>query len=180
MTECRGQRLQPIYNELIARVDGLDVNGNRLEDAGISMKTQVNALAQESSALSKPIGEEEITLQIERESGVIESENIKLKDTIHGFRKLTDQTRAKLMHYLQELQDIDAEIAAAKQAVVQTEDGEVKKAKEDYKAELVALGEEARACKQQTLAEVSQSRKQDKAWNLETNRKVEEFMKALQ
>ena len=168
--------MEPVYDALIARVDGVDIKGQPLNVPSLPSKDEINALAEEDLALTKPVDDELMTIQNCRKNGSVETKEVKLGDTMHPFKKLVDQKRAELEGLLEELKDVDAEIAAARKDVTETEQCEVKKAKKELNAELESLIDQASAIKEQTLAEVKKARQEGQAAKVEMRRKIDELM----
>lgn len=174
-----GQQLEPVYKELLARVDCMDMNGKPMTKAGMSIKAETESAITDRLALSKPLEEERMTIQNQRKNGLVTTKDVKLGDTLQACQSLTDQTRKETESLLLQLKGIDAEIADLKNDLLDTESGAWKKAQNDLDTDLAALAEKAKVIKKQTIADVKETRKADNKFSKEMSRKIEEFMATL-
>ena len=106
--------LEPVYDALVARVDGLDINGQPLSNPNLTSKAEIDALVEDEFALYKSIDDERMTIQNHRKNGRKETKEVKLGDTLSIFEKVARQKRTELEGLLHELRDVDAEITTAK------------------------------------------------------------------
>lgn len=178
MAASKGQELEPVYQELIARVDGLDIKGRQLDIPNIPAKG-IAELAKDGSALTKSLDHEKMTLQETRKDGTVTMTEVTLGSTMASFQKVVSNRRAELEGLLKELDDVNAEIAAAQNDALRTEEDEVRKANDELNGVLQATAQEAKAIKDETLAQVKKARKEDQAIQAELNRKFEDFMRSL-
>ena len=160
-------------------MDGVDVNGQPLDIPGVPTKADLDALAAEELALSKPLDEERMTVQSHRRNGTVETKEVKLGDTMQWFENLEATKRAELESLRKELKDVDEEIAAAKEDVVKMEKKQVKKAKGAFNDELNSLIDQAEAVKNQTLAEIKKAQEEEESAKAERSQKMREFMESL-
>ena len=145
----------------------------------MASKANIDTLVDEDFTLSKSLDEELMTIQSHRRDGTVTTKEIELGDTMRAFEQTVKQRRAELESLAEELRGVNAGIAAAKNDVLETEKGDVRKARDVFNAEMDALAQEAYAIKEDTLAEVKKARKEDKAATADTNRKLEEFMESM-
>ena len=173
----RGHQLEPVYDTLIARVDGLSVNGQPLLISGMPTKGDIESLVGEDLELSKPLSEARMTIEYARKSGKVESKEVKLGDTINAFQKLVEQKRAELGSLLNDFSDVNDELAATKKDIMHAEAKEVKHEKSKLNAELLKLAEEAKVIKEQTLTDIKNARKEDKDDQADRNRRFMDYMR---
>ena len=120
-----------------------------------------------------------MTIQHRRKNGNVETAEVKLGDTMRSFQQIAEQKRTELEGLLEELKNVDAEIAKARKDIVETENRDVNNAKKELKTQLDKLIKEAGAVKGQTLADVKKARQDDQAAKSEMQRKMDEFMALL-
>ena len=123
--------------------------------------------------------EERMTIQNHRRNGAVETKEIKLGDTMLAFEKLVEKKRSELESLLQDLSEVDAEIVATKQSIVDNEKKAVKKMKDALGAELASFMQQAESIKKHTMAAIEKAQKEEKAENKEKNRKLEELIKQM-
>ncbi|KAK3706004.1 hypothetical protein LTR37_012998 [Vermiconidia calcicola] len=172
---AKSSQLEPVYDELIARVDGLNVDGQPPRPG----KAELDEVIAVDAALSKPMDEERMTIQNHRRNGAVETKEIKLGDTMLAFEKLVEKKRSELESLLQDLSEVDAEIVATKQSIVDNEKKAVKKMKDALGAELASFMQQAESIKKHTMAAIEKAQKEEKAENKEKNRKLEELIKQM-
>jgi hypothetical protein len=169
----------PVYEELVARVKGLDVNGNPLKNLDRPSSKQISAIIEEDKALSKSLDDEVITITDERKNGRRSMRELRVGDTMDKFEKTLEDKHNEVVKLIQELKAVDAEIASARAAIAKVENKEIKRAREGFMKELSALSEQAEAAKNQTEVEIKKARKADQANRDKMDSKMEAFLKEL-
>ncbi len=169
----RGQQLDPVYNALLARVNGLQVNGKPFQTSGMASRDQIDTLVQAHAALSKPLDDEQMTIQNHRQNGTVDMKEVKLGETMLSFERLAEKKRAELEKLVQNLQDVVDEIETAREVIVAKEKKGVKQAKKSFEAKLASLVDEAEAAREQARDEVKQARKEDREFKANLERKIE-------
>ncbi|KAK3686323.1 monothiol glutaredoxin grx5 [Vermiconidia calcicola] len=172
---AKGSQLEPVYDELVARVDDLNVDGQP-QGPG---KAELDEVIAVDAALSKPLDEERMTIQNHRRNGTVETKEIKLGDTMLAFEKLLERKRSELESLLEDLSETDAEIMATKRSIVDTEKKAVKTIKDALGTELASFMQQAESIKKHTAAAIEKAQKEEKAENKEKNRKLEELIKQM-
>lgn len=173
----QGEQLEPIYQELLARVDGLTVDGKPVQVPGLPSKAEMNALVERDANLFTLLDDEEMTIQNQRKNGSIELRDVRLGDTMQNFERLVDSKRPELEYLMHQLREAERDIASAYKAVVETELKDIKKAEEEFAEELASLEEEAGALKRRTRAKVEKARKEDQEAKVAMDRKIEELIR---
>lgn len=161
-------RLQPIYEELIARVDGLDVNGQPLNMPGVPSQADVDALIAEDEKLSKPLDDD--ILQIEDRSGRVR--DVRLGDLMRKFDAKSEEKREEIAELLLQLKAVDTEIVAAQKDALHAEKVDVKKLRDKLAVQLEGFKDQALRIKEQTEAEVKAALEEDKKAKREWEAKV--------
>ncbi|KAK4549708.1 hypothetical protein LTR36_005009 [Oleoguttula mirabilis] len=174
------EQLQPVYEELVARTNGLDIHGRALDVPGVPTKADLDALDAEESTLSKPLGEEKIEIQVRQADGTMRRKHVTLDANMNAFRQRYEKKHAELEKLGRELARVDEELAEAKEDALNDTDGSVKRAHDRLQAKQDKISRNIKIFREQTFNEVKQAEQEDKAAAVETNRKIQEFMKALQ
>jgi len=164
----------------VARVKGLDVDGNPTKQAGVPTLEDVEALEQEHVALTRSLGQELVEIQMTQADGTAVLKRVKLEHTVQAFTRRFEQKQAEIEKLTTQLEGVVAEITRARHEWEGDEDDAIKKAEKQRKAEKEAIMQRARKLKQQSLAEIEQAQKEDRAAATETNRKFQDFLQALQ
>ena len=121
-----------------------------------------------------------MTIQNHRRNGTVKTKEVRLGDTMHAFQRLADQKQMELKSLFQELEHVDAEISATKDDIFETEQSEIQKLNKQLNIDLESLKHQASTLKAQTVAEVEQARKDDRAAKREVQRKFEELMESFE
>ncbi|KAK5127492.1 hypothetical protein LTR85_006831 [Meristemomyces frigidus] len=174
------EQLEPVYQELVARANGLDINGRPLEIPGVPTLAQIDALDAEGHELSKPIGEQILEVQVPQPDGSLKRKHVTLDASMKAASLQLGEKRAELEKLERDLAQVYDEIDAAKEDALNDKDGAIKRADDKLQARLDKVEKDTELFRNQTFNEVVQAEKADKAAAAETNRKIQEFMKALQ
>ena len=150
--------LQPVYEELVARLDGLDANHRPLENLGGPTQADINALAALEQELSKPLDDDVLHYRDRNDTLT----DVPLGDTIRKFEVKSEKKRAELTKLVDQLKDIEHEIFEAQKDALRSEKTEVKKLRDDLALQLEGFKDEALKCKKQTEAEVNVAIKAEK------------------
>lgn len=131
----------------------------------------------EQKAFARPLSDDAVTVEHRHKNGNVTEEQVLLGKTMADFRRKTEMINTKISPMLQELDELDAEIAASLRGL---QDGKtIVKADKELQAALAALEAEAGKAAKQTLDEVKNARKEDKAASEVANKKFLEFLRSL-
>ncbi|KAF2479841.1 hypothetical protein BDY17DRAFT_326850 [Neohortaea acidophila] len=158
--------LEPVYAELIARVDITTVD----EDAA-----SVEALANEEADMSRSLDDEIMVLQTTLPNGKTVTNEVRLGDTVHAFEKLLQEKRQEMTTILEELHQVEVDMATAKQEILVSDAAAEQLAREELDASLAELKKEILAAKETTRKEFELARKEDQ----DEKRKFEAALKTL-
>ncbi len=156
---ARSEGLQPIYDALIARVDGKEVDGRPLNPTGVPTETEINALVAADLELSRPLEDDILTV---RRTRTAQLEDVRLGDVLRAYELTAEKKRDEIADLLERLNAVNAEIVAAQKDALHAENIEVKKAKKELDAQLDEFKEQAAEIKQQTLDECKRAMEEDK------------------
>ncbi|TKA75691.1 hypothetical protein B0A55_03182 [Friedmanniomyces simplex] len=170
--------LQPVWAELEARVEGLDVHGRPIHRPGVPSDGDLERLEADIRALSKPLQEEEMDVEIPQPDGTKIIKRITLGTVFLGYTKLCARKNTELQSHEQELARLDQDIAAAYDKL--SDESDLARAKERLDADMAKFKQASKTAKDRLAAEFEHARAEDKAASAETNKKIQEFMKALQ
>jgi len=163
-----------VCEELTARIDGMDINGKSLEIPGVPSDAALQAM-QVDANLFKSLEEDVVTISVTKSDGTVAMKNVKLGDSMNKLENLIEDSRVKLTRLAKELEEVNEEIDA-------TLDGYNKatKAVEDaFQKRIVKYQSDVKAFHKWTIDEVMKARKEDKAYAVEANRKLQEFAASL-
>lgn len=152
--------LEPVYAELIARVDITTVD----EDA-----------MTEEADMSRSLDDEIMVLQTTLPNGKTVTNEVRLADTVHAFEKLLQEKRQEMTTILEELQQVEVDMATAKQEILVSDAAAEQLAREELHVSLAELKEEILAAKEATRKEFELARKEDQ----DEKRKFEAALKTL-
>lgn len=158
--------LEPVYAELIARVDITTVD----EDAA-----SVEALMTEEADMSRSLDDEIMVLQTTLPNGKTVTNEVRLGDTVHAFEKLLQEKRQEMTTILEELHQVEVDMATAKQEILVSDAAAEQLAREELDASLAELKKEILAAKETTRQEFELARKEDQ----DEKRKFEAALKTL-
>lgn len=170
--------LQPIHDALVARVDGLTVHGKPLATPGVVTKEELEARGEEEQALCSSIDEAYVRIQ-ERRGDDYKIKDVKVGDTLLAFERTVESVGAEVEKLIEELGGVEDEIVAAREALVNAEENEVKEADQALLEELSAVCDEINDAKKNMEADIRKARKEDHAAKAEMDSKLEQFMREL-
>lgn len=168
------EQLDAIYEELIARIDGMDVNGKSLNIPGAASDAALQNM-QGDVSLFLPMEEDVVTISVTKSDGSVALKDVKLGDSIEKLEKLIEDSKAKLTRLTKELNEvneaIDETLGEYNKAAITVGDAFEKKIAK-YQADVQAFHK-------WTIHEITKARKEDKAYGVESNRKLQEFAASL-
>lgn len=105
--------MEPVYQELTARTNGLDIHGRPLDTPGVPTNAEIEALDAEDRALSEPLGKEKIEVQIRQPDGSMRRKHVTLEASVKAGRHQFEKKSVELDKLVQELTQLDKKIATA-------------------------------------------------------------------
>ncbi|TKA49178.1 hypothetical protein B0A54_01254 [Friedmanniomyces endolithicus] len=172
------QAQHPIYRDFDARVEGLDPHGRPIHRPGVPSDADIERLEADIRALSRPLQEEEMDVEIPQPDGTKLVKRITLGSVLQGYKKLSTRKNKELEILEQALGRLDEDISAAYEKLA--DESDLARAKERLDADLARFKQASKAAKDQLALEFDQARSEDKAASAETNEKILDFMRALQ
>lgn len=173
--------MSDVQAELTARVHGLTVSGQSLDVEGVPTQDDIDALIAEDRRVSKPMGEEVLTLENTLHDGSIKHSNVKLADTFANFEDHLTKANNSVTLYLRELEEIAENIKAANEQLLYDEEkGQVKKLTLHLEKDLNAFEKEVLEVENWKASETEKAKEEEKATSAEMDRKLEEFMMGMQ
>jgi hypothetical protein len=168
------EQLEAAHDELSARIDGIDINGKPLNIPGLPSDAALKDM-QEDVKLYRPLEEDIVTISNIKSDGTVNFKHVKIGDSIQKLEKLIHDSEVKLTRLDKELdgvnEEIDATLDRYNKATKSVGDAYMEKIKEHQ--------EEAITFHKFTHDEVAKARKEDKAYGVEANRKLQAFVASL-
>ncbi|KAK5724986.1 hypothetical protein LTR17_013371 [Elasticomyces elasticus] len=172
------ERLEPILEELDARLNGFDKQGRPIARPGIPTKVDWDRLEEETRVCQTPIGQEEMDVEVLQKDGTMMTTRITLDSVFDKYKKLCARKDAELQGLEQEFARVEAEITIARTKL--DDESDIVSARERYNDDMANFKEASKAAKDRLAREFDQAKAEDKASTAQTNKKIEEFMKGLQ
>lgn len=167
-------QLNAVHDELVARLDGIDTNEKPQNSAGLPSQKQLDDL-QADMNLMRPLTEDTVTIAVTSLDGTVTNKDVKLGDSMDKMRKLFDETEAKVLRLTAEMDEVDEAI----KITIHEYNQATKAGGDDLRKNLRQLEADASAYYKQTVEDIEKARKEDKAYSIEANRKLQEFMASL-
>ena len=169
-----------MYEELVRRINKVDMDGNPIEVPGVPSDADIDKLDAMNEALSRPLREQTIIVSVRAHDGSRTSKEITLNAARTAFRERFEGKCGNLKDIQRQIFEIDKELEIAKEDAVADKDGALKHVEDQLNADVATLVEKLELYRAQTGADVKKMQKEDKAANSEVGRKVQDFLKALQ
>ena len=174
------QLIDPVFDELVGRINGFDVHGKPLGLHGTISETDMKEADRLAGALSMPFEGEVIHVGIKHGNGTVErrqvnlSDNLKKSETNFDQRKKTYNERFETYHEV--CHSIDALLAELSDA----NNADIQRAEAELNAELAEIDRSKRTHHEQSLRELSDVHGKNKAESDAMARKMQDFLIALQ
>ncbi|KAI7531636.1 hypothetical protein KC331_g13994 [Hortaea werneckii] len=174
------QLIDPVFEELVGRIHGLDVDGKPPSLQGTITETDMKEADRLAHVLSTPFEEEVIHVGIKHGNDTVEhrqvnlSDNLKKSETHFEQRKKTYNERFKKYHEVcHSIDTLLTELADANNADIQ-------RAEAELNAELAEIDRSKRTYEDRSLRELSEVHAKNKAESDAMARKMQDFLIALQ
>lgn len=180
MQNAGEQLIDPVFEELVGRIHGLDVDGKPPSLQGTITETDMKEADRLAHVLSTPFEEEVIHVGIKHGNDTVEhrqvnlSDNLKKSETHFEQRKKTYNERFKKYHEVcHSIDTLLTELADANNADIQ-------RAEAELNAELAEIDRSKRTYEDRSLRELSEVHAKNKAESDAMARKMQDFLIALQ
>jgi len=168
------EQLDAVYEELMARIDGIDINGKSLDIPGAPSDAGLQAM-QDDVNLFRPLEEDVVTISVTKSDGTVAMKDLRLGDSIQKLENLIEDSKAKLARLAKELKEVNGEI----DATLDEYNKATKAVGDAFQKKIVMYQSDVKAFHQRTIDEITKARKEDKAYAVEANRKLQEFAASL-
>lgn len=168
----QGNQLELVHDQLVSRIDGIDADGQRIAVGGVPSDEQVEKLNAQSAALFKPLAED--TMRVQTANGQVEV--VGFGKSMATYQKRVQEKTALVESLLQQLKQVDAEILAARDAIVNNQDGAVKKAVAKRDARIAEVQQHLTTAKAETLAEIEDAQRREAESTKKFNNKLKGLM----
>lgn len=125
--------------------------------------------------LLRPLNEDIITVAVTKLDGAVVHKDVKLGDSMKKMRELFDDTEVKVNRLVEELTEVDNEIMTTLREFNKT----TKAVGDQMRKKIAKLEADVEAYHKETVEDIANARKEDKALNIEANRKLQAFMASL-
>ena len=168
------EQLDAVYEELLARIDGMDINGKLLDIPGVPTDAALQDM-QDGVNLFRPLEEDVVTISVTKSDGSTAMKHVKLGDSIEKLEKLIEDSKMKLTRLTKELTEVNEEIDNTLDAYNKA----TKTVGDAYQKRIMMYQSDVQAFHKWTIDEIAKARKEDKAYGVEANRKLQEFAASL-
>lgn len=168
------EQLDAVYEELMARIDGMDINGKSLDIPGAPSDDALQAMKADVN-LFKSLEEDVVTISVTRSDGTVAMKNVKLGNSMQKLENIIEDSRLKLTRLAKDLKEVNEEIDASLHGYNKA----TKSVDDAFQKKIVQCQSDAKAFHKWTIDEVTKARKEDKAYAVEANRKLQEFAASL-
>ncbi|RMY70077.1 hypothetical protein D0864_10968 [Hortaea werneckii] len=174
------QFIDPVFDELVGRINGLDVHGKPLGLHGTISETDMKEADRLAAALSTPFEGEVIHVGIKHGNGTVERRQVNLSDNLKkseaNFEKHKKTYNERFETYHEVCHSIDALLAELSDA----NNADIQRAEAELNAELAEIDRSKRTHQEQSLRELSDVHAKNKAESDAMARKMQDFLIALQ
>lgn len=168
------EQLDAVCEELTARIDDVDINGKALDIPGAPPHGALQVM-QGDADLFRSLDEDVVTISVKKSDVTVAMKDVKLGDSMQKLENLIEDSRVKLTRLTKELKEVNREI----DATLDEYNKATKAAGEAFQKKIVKYQSDVRAFHQWTIDEITKARKEDKAYAVEANRKLQEFAASL-
>lgn len=168
------EQLDAVCEELTARIDGIDINGKSINIPGAPSDVALQAMQGEAN-LFRSLDEDVVTISVTKSDGSVVMKDVKLGNSMQKLENLIQDSRAKLTRLTKELKEVNGEI----DATLDEYNKATKAVGDAFQKEIVKYQSDVRAFHKWTIDEITKARKEDKAYAVEANRKLQEFAASL-
>jgi hypothetical protein len=110
--------LKPVLDNLLGRVNGLDAQGQPLPNSDVPTQDSFDALFAADENLSRPLEDEMLRVQFPQKDGSTLIKQVRFGDTWEKFQRHYAQKRAEMAKMKEAMQDLELEMRALKEEVV--------------------------------------------------------------
>jgi SMC interacting uncharacterized protein involved in chromosome segregation len=168
------EQLEAVYEELIARIDGMDINGKLLDIPGVPSDAALQDM-QEDLHLFRPLEDDAVTISVTKSDGTTSMKHVKLGDSIEKLEELIEDSKTKLTRLTKELTEVNEEI----DTTLDEYNKATKTVGEAFEKKIAKYHLDVKAFHKWTIDEIAKAKKEDKAYGVEANRKLQEFAASL-
>jgi hypothetical protein len=168
------EQLDAVCEEFSARIDGIDINGKSLNIPGAPSDAALQAM-QGDANLFRSLDEDVVTISVTKSDGTVAMKNVKLGDSMEKLENLIEDSRVKLARLTKELKEVNVEI----DATLDEYNKATKAVGDAFQEKIVTFQSDVKAFYKWTIDEITKARKEDKAYAVEANRKLQEFAASL-
>ncbi|KAK3113557.1 hypothetical protein LTR53_009042 [Teratosphaeriaceae sp. CCFEE 6253] len=173
-------QLQPVCDELAARVKGLDLHGRLVPRPAVPTDADLEALEADQKALTRPLGDEELDVEIPHADGSKTLKRLTLGSVVEAYNKLSARKDAELRQLELELEAINIDLAAGYEDLNNENDEDLVRARRQFDAEKQKFKRGIQASKDQLQTDFAYAAAEDKAAKASFNKKLQNLVKGLE
>lgn len=168
------EQLDAVCEEFTARIDGIDINGKSLDIPGAPSDQALRAIKGEAN-LFRDLDEDVVTISVTKSDGTVAMKNVKLGDSFQKLGHMIEDSRVKLARLTKELKEVNGEI----DVTLDEYNKATQAVGEAFQEKILKCQADVKAFHKWTVDEIIKARKEDKAYAVEANRKLQEFAASL-
>ncbi|KAI7331820.1 Monothiol glutaredoxin-5 [Hortaea werneckii] len=174
------QLIDPVFEELVGRINGLDVHGKPLGLHGIITETDMKEADRLVYALSTPFEGEVIQVGIKHGNGTVERRQVNLSDNLKKSETNFEQRKKAYNERFETYHEVCHSIEALLAELSDANNADIQQAEAELNAELAEIDRCKRTHQEQSLRELSDVHAKNKAESDAMARKMQDFLIALQ
>lgn len=179
MKQESARQLEPVFDELVSRAHGLDINGKPLSTPGIPSDAELEQAENAEEAITKPFEQEPIEVHYKHPDGTIEHKTYDLETSMKAHRRCFRKRQAEGEALQEQYEKVCAEIMALQEEVANGTDPALERFQVELNAELAEIERMKEAFQAQDVAAAKEILRKEKAELDAMNRKIEMFIRAL-
>ncbi|GAB1742629.1 hypothetical protein NU219Hw_g8165t3 [Hortaea werneckii] len=174
------QLIDPVFEELVARLHGLDVDGKPLGLHGTITESDLKEADRLVDALSTPFEDEVIHVGIKHGNGTVERRQVNLSDNLKKSETHFEQRKKTYNEHFEKYRNVCHSIDALLTELSDANNADVQRAEAELNAELAEIDQSKRTSRENSLRELSEVHAKNKAESDAMARKMQDFLIALQ
>ncbi|RMY95249.1 hypothetical protein D0862_08787 [Hortaea werneckii] len=174
------QLIDPVFEELVGRLHGLDVDGKPLGLHGTITESDLKEAERLVDALSVPFEDEVIHVGIKHGNGTVERRQVNLSDNLKKSETHFEQRKKIYNERFEKYRNVCHSIDALLTELSDANNADVQRAEAELNAELAEIDQSKRTSRENSLRELSEVHAKNKAESDAMARKMQDFLIALQ
>ncbi|OTA35645.1 hypothetical protein BTJ68_04666 [Hortaea werneckii EXF-2000] len=174
------QLVDPVFDELVGRINGLDVHGKSLGLHGTITEADMKEADRLADALSTPFEGEVIHVGIKHGNGTVERRQVNLSDNLKKSEHHFEQRKKTYNERFEKYHEVCHSVHALLAELSDANNADIQRAEAELNAELAEIDRSKQKYQEQSLRELSEVHAKNKAESDAMARKMQDFLLALQ